>query len=92
MRAPSAVRMNAVAEHREVVEREPIASTWLSERLTPSEVSVVLGVTVGTLANWRTALRGPSFYKLKPGRVFYLRRDVDTWLAESRVECFATSR
>src|SRR5881394_1751492 len=75
--------------------RDDLASTrvdWLSERMTAREVAALIGVSVGTLANWRSARRGPSYYKLRPGRIFYLRRDVETWIAEARVTCYASAR
>ncbi|WP_436792822.1 helix-turn-helix transcriptional regulator [Actinospongicola halichondriae] len=47
--------------------------------LWPEEVAEVLGVPVGTLANWRYQRRGPAFVKV--GRhVRYRRRDVDGWV------------
>jgi hypothetical protein len=45
----------------------------------PGEVSVLLGLPVATLANWRCAGKGPPF--LRVGRhVRYRRRDVDLWI------------
>lgn len=47
--------------------------------LWPDEVAELLGVPVGTLANWRYQGRGPAFAKV--GRhVRYRRRDVDAWI------------
>lgn len=48
--------------------------------LRPRELSELLGVPVGTLANWRSARTGPPFVKV--GRhVRYRRGDVDEWIA-----------
>lgn len=51
----------------------------MSEKhLTPQATAERLGVTVGTLANWRTKNRGPSY--LKVGRsVRYRARDLIKW-------------
>ena len=46
----------------------------------PRELSELLGVPVGTLANWRSARTGPPFVKV--GRhVRYRTGDVDEWIA-----------
>lgn len=53
--------------------------------LRPRELSELLGVPVGTLANWRSARTGPPFVKV--GRhVRYRRGDVDKWVAARVVE------
>lgn len=36
----------------------------MSDLLTPRELAGMLGVTVGTLANWRSYGRGPEYVKL----------------------------
>ncbi len=47
--------------------------------LWPEQVAEVLGVPVGTLANWRYQGRGPAFVKV--GRhVRYRRNDVARWI------------
>lgn len=49
--------------------------------LTPERLSGLLGVTVGTLANWRASGKGPSWVRV--GRqVRYRRASVDRWLEE----------
>ena len=49
--------------------------------LRPRELSELLGVPVGTLANWRSARTGPPFVKV--GRhVRYRTGDVDGWIAD----------
>ena len=53
--------------------------------LRPHELSELLGVPVGTLANWRSARTGPPFVKV--GRhVRYRTSDVDEWVAARVVE------
>jgi|GEM_PF-2522692 len=34
------------------------------ERLTSAQAAAYLGVSVGTLRNWRHALTGPAYYRL----------------------------
>lgn len=56
-------------------EGPPVAAALL----TPGQVSEYLGVSAGTLANWRHRGRGPSF--LRVGRhVRYRSGDVASWL------------
>lgn len=50
--------------------------------LTPDELAAELGVTTGTLANWRSRGIGPEYLKLTPGRtgrIRYTRAAVDVW-------------
>ena len=47
--------------------------------LSPEEAAEMLGLSPGTLANWRYSGTGPAYYKL--GRkVFYSRKDIKKWL------------
>lgn len=57
----------------------------LGERLTSAEAAALLGISDATLRTWRSAGRGPSFYRC--GRVFYTRDDLAAWLAANRVVC-----
>jgi excisionase family DNA binding protein len=52
----------------------------LEDRLLwPKQVAEMLGVPIGTLANWRYQARGPAFVKV--GRhVRYRRSDVAAWI------------
>jgi excisionase family DNA binding protein len=54
----------------------------LEDRLLwPEQVAEMLGVPIGTLANWRYQGRGPAFVKV--GRhVRYRRSDVAGWIEE----------
>lgn len=48
------------------------------------EVAALLGVSQKTLANWRSAGFGPSYFKIG-GRVRYDRTVILTWLDAARV-------
>ncbi|ALV45806.1 hypothetical protein MB46_10275 [Arthrobacter alpinus] len=52
--------------------------------LTPADVAEALQIPVGTLANWRSAGKGPRFSRFG-GLVRYDPDDVAAWLAEQRV-------
>ncbi len=50
--------------------------------LEPGDTARLLGVAIGTLANWRTQGIGPDFRKRRPHRnaaVLYDRREVIRW-------------
>jgi hypothetical protein len=49
-----------------------------SEYLTPGKVAKRYRIAEGTLANWRSAGRGPRFFKLG-GRVYYAAWALDEW-------------
>ena len=50
--------------------------------MSPAELSELLRLPLGTLANWRYLRRGPTF--LHVGRhVRYRRSDVDRWLQDN---------
>ena len=51
--------------------------------LLPAEVSEILRITTGQLANWRCEGRGPKYVKNggdQRSRVFYRRSDVDAFI------------
>lgn len=60
----------------------PSASV-MPDSFTPAELSEELGVTVGTLATWRSSKPrcGPEFHRIA-GRIHYMRTDVEQWLAD----------
>lgn len=60
----------------------------MPELMRPVEVAKVLGVTVATLANWRTANRGPRWRRLG-SIVRYDKDDVRAWI-EANVEVHET--
>ena len=47
---------------------------------TPQQVAANYGVSVGTLANWRSAKKGPKFYKVGNGKILYRTADVEGFL------------
>ena len=56
-----------------------------NDLLTTQEVVDLLGVSLDTLAQWRTRKQGPAYIKHK-GFVRYTRVDIDAWLDANRVE------
>src|SRR5262245_44229677 len=52
--------------------------------ISADELARRLGVKPKTLANERSAAKGPAYYKLH-GRIYYSMSDVDAWLATRRV-------
>ena len=49
--------------------------------LTPADVSRILGVSVQTLAHWRSEKRGPKFLKLPAARLIrYRMADLEAWM------------
>lgn len=55
--------------------------------MTASETAAYLGITYGTLANYRSLGIGPRWSKKKshqggPARVFYDKSDVDRWKSQ----------
>ena len=53
----------------------------MDELLTAQEVGEALGLSTGTLANWRSLDMGPGFVKVG-GRVRYRVSSVNDWVAE----------
>lgn len=53
--------------------------------LTPTELAERLGVSVGTLANWRLRGGGPAYIKLSGRAVRYRPRAVEKWISEREV-------
>lgn len=49
--------------------------------LTPGQLAQVLGISPGTLANYRSAGTGPRFVKVGP-LVRYRPADVERWIAD----------
>ncbi|WP_172805726.1 AlpA family transcriptional regulator [Brachybacterium sp. P6-10-X1] len=53
----------------------------IDELLTAREVGEILGLSAGTLANWRSLGIGPTNFKVG-GRVRYRASSVNDWIAE----------
>ena len=49
-------------------------------KLTNEEAATYLGVTKGTLANWRSEGTGPVFHKPTDKLVYYFKEDLDAWI------------
>ena len=65
-----------------VTAAERLAHSDLSDvALTPKEAALLLGFKVKSLANWRTAGRGPPFRKIN-GHVRYMRSSLEAWINE----------
>jgi predicted DNA-binding transcriptional regulator AlpA len=50
--------------------------------LTAADVAEQTGLSVETLAQWRSQRRGPNFLKISRNFVRYRQCDLDGWLAE----------
>jgi predicted DNA-binding transcriptional regulator AlpA len=57
-------------------------STASSKLLTAEEVAAITGLSVETLAQWRSQKRGPVFVKISRNFIRYWQDDLDDWLAE----------
>jgi predicted DNA-binding transcriptional regulator AlpA len=63
-------------------------TTWMtantkSERLLrPEDTAEVTGLSVETLAQWRSQGKGPPYVKISRNCVRYRQCDLDGWLAE----------
>jgi hypothetical protein len=65
----------------------PTAIALSAERLSDKQIADEYGVRRQTLRVWRHRGIGPAYVKPEgTGRVFYLRTDVEAWLAGGRVE------
>lgn len=55
----------------------------MNKFLTSVQLAELLGVTEGTLRNWRAAKQGPPFVKLgksKQAEVRYKESDINSWI------------
>ena len=57
--------------------------------LTPNEVAQITGLSVETLAQWRSQRRGIPFVKVSRNCVRYRQSDLDQWLEEHIVSVVA---
>lgn len=59
----------------------------MEERLSTRQAAEILGVREETLRRWRSNKTGPAYYRMtKPLRIYYLRKDLETYLQGERVE------
>lgn len=54
------------------------------EYITEKEAAKILGLSLGTLRNWRTAGKGPRYYILPYHRVRYLKTDLLQWTENNK--------
>jgi predicted DNA-binding transcriptional regulator AlpA len=59
-----------------------LRSTSSSKLLTAEEVAEITGLSVETLAQWRSQKRGPQFLKISRNFIRYWQDDLDEWLSE----------
>jgi excisionase family DNA binding protein len=59
-----------------------IRSTSSSKLLTAEEVAEITGLSVETLAQWRSQKKGIPYVKISRNCVRYRQSDLDGWLAE----------
>jgi excisionase family DNA binding protein len=59
-----------------------LASGASSKLLTAEEVAEQTGLSVETLAQWRSQRRGIPFVKISRNCVRYQKSDLDTWIQE----------
>ncbi len=52
------------------------------DRLRAKEAAEYLEVSLSTLAKWRMRAVGPKYHLCGPRIVYYLRHELDIWLAE----------
>jgi predicted DNA-binding transcriptional regulator AlpA len=57
-------------------------SVKFEDRLFAVEAVRYLRVSRSTLAKWRMTGEGPPYHRLGPRLVYYLRHELDAWLAE----------
>jgi hypothetical protein len=64
------------------LEGRPSAPSGDSKLLTADDVAVLTGLSVETLAQWRSQKKGIPYLKISRSCVRYRQRDLDGWLAE----------
>lgn len=60
----------------------PSASVPMVALLSPEDVAGITGLSVETLAQWRSQRKGIPFVKLSRNVVRYRQADLETWLSE----------
>jgi predicted DNA-binding transcriptional regulator AlpA len=53
-----------------------------SKLLSAKDVAEITGLSVETLAQWRSQMRGPLFVKMSRNFVRYRQSDLDDWISE----------
>jgi len=70
------------AATRAMVTPAKLASGASSNLLTPEEVAEQIGLSVETLAQWRSQKKGIPFVKVSRNCVRYRKSDLDDWIEE----------
>ena len=76
-----------IDKHR--ADRGSVRATVPSPLLTVEDVAAITGLSVETLAQWRSQRKGIPFLKLSRNVVRYRQGDLDQWLAERIVRVAA---
>ena len=63
-------------------ERKALQTVAENRLLTPEDVAAMTGLSVETLAQWRSQKRGPPYLKISRNCVRYRQSDLDGWVAE----------
>jgi predicted DNA-binding transcriptional regulator AlpA len=71
-----------MAKNAQALDRNVTATANSSRLLSPDDVAALTGLSVETLAQWRSQGRGPNFVKISRNFVRYRQCDLDGWLAE----------
>ena len=56
----------------------------LADFIFPEQLSSRIGISVQTLARWRSEGQGPSYYKIGGKRIAYRISTVEAWLEANR--------
>jgi len=73
-----------IGEVKRRASRQP-RSIAMARLLTAEDVAVLTGLSVETLAQWRSQRRGIPFIKISRNCVRYRQTDLDSWLVERTV-------
>jgi predicted DNA-binding transcriptional regulator AlpA len=76
-----------IDKHRS--DRGSVRSAAASPLLTAEDVAAITGLSVETLAQWRSQRKGIPFLKLSRNVVRYQQGDLDAWLAQRIVRVAA---
>jgi excisionase family DNA binding protein len=74
--------MKAIQFARDIDDGKSLHQIAPANLLTAEEVAVQTGLSVETLAQWRSQRRGIPFIKISRNCVRYRQRDLDEWLSE----------
>jgi predicted DNA-binding transcriptional regulator AlpA len=69
-------------EKRQRESRAPERAAVSSPLLSAADVATITGLSVETLAQWRSQRRGIPFVKISRNVVRYRQSDLDAWLSE----------